>query len=321
MKIKHCCAAFVAALTLVGCNEKIVGSSLENESSAVDDEMVDLTVDVADPVTKLTGEYVDKKVNKIQLFVFDKLGVLETTATAESSSVSVKCRNGEKHLVALVNAETLNGVKTLDELAHKKADLKTMSAGNEVMVGSRLDTLRTNRKQISLDVKRLAARIVLSQVEVRFEGTEYFHKEVKLKALYLVNAAGERCYLADDAPTFWYNEGGYQASTCPKVIYDDLKDEVMTSGVSTRYQSNYFYCYPNGLDKQTRMVLETEIDGEIFYYPINLGTIKSGHCYRCALLIRHLGSYSPDVAVEEMSMNSTVSVEPWVWEDVSIIEI
>ena len=313
MKKRLYFAACVAALTIAGCKEHV-------EDEPLTDDMVQLTVDVTSPETKITGTYDDMKVNEVQLFVFDKFGTLEATAFAESRSVSVRCRNGEKHIVALVTAGELTNVKTLDELAHRKVDLADMSEGNEVMVGSKLDTLKTNRL-ISVNVERIAAKIVFSQVGVSFANPLYAGKEVTLKALYLVNAAGERCYMADDPATFWYNDGGYQKDNCPSVIYDAIDNEVVTSGMYTRYKEHYFYCYPNGIDKQTRLVLETEIDGSTFYYPINMGVIEPGHSYKCYLTIRNLGSYSPDVPVEEYTANSVVKVSPWVLEDTFGVEI
>lgn len=310
MKIKFCFAACVAALAMIGCNEKMTGPIVSEENVPVGNDEVRLTVDVSDPQTRLTGTYTDKKINKVQLFVFDKLGVLETTATSTTPSVSLTCRNGEKHLVALVNTRTLNDVKTLVDLSKRKVDLKDMSEANEVMVGRTFDTLRADKK-VLLTVDRIAAMIVINKLAVNFISQQYLQKPVTIKAMYLINAAGERTYMTDDPTTFWYNEGGYDYQTCPDVIYDKLDNEVIISGNQPSYNAHYFYCYPNGLDKPTRLVIETEIDGETFYYPINIGTILAGNKYICSLNIRNLGSYSPDVPVEEGTVTATFAVSSW----------
>ena len=311
MKIRLCFAACVAALAMIGCNEKISGNSVSEESEVnVGQGEVRLTVDVADPQTRIPGAYTDKKINKVQLFVFDKLGALEATATTTTTSVSLTCRNGEKHLVALVNSNTLNDVKTLEDLSKRKLDLKNMSVGNEVMLGHLFDTLKVDKK-VLLTVDRLAAMVVINKLGVSFVSQQYFQKPVKIKAIYLINAAGERSYMTDEPTTFWYNEGGYDPLTCPDVIYDELEDEVIISGSQASYKAHYFYCYPNGQEKPTRLVIETEIDGETFYYPINIGTILAGNKYICSLNIRNLGSYSPDVLVEEGTVTAMFTVSSW----------
>lgn len=311
MRIKFCFAACVAALAMIGCNEKIAGlPSGDEEIVPVGEDEVRLTVDVSDPQTRISGTYTDKKINKVQLFVFDKLGVLETTATSTTPSVSLTCKNGEKHLVALVNTHTLNDVKTLDDLSNRKVDLKDMSEANEVMVGCIFDTLRVN-KNVHLTVDRLAAMVVINKLAVNFVSQQYFQKPVTIKAIYLTNVAGERCYMTDTPTTFWYNEGGYDPLTCPAVICDELEDEVIISGAQPSYNAHYFYCYPNGQEKPTRLVVETEIDGETFYYPINIGTILPGNKYICSLNIKHLGSYSPEVLVEEGTVTATFAVSSW----------
>lgn len=313
MKIKLCFAACIAALSLVGCNEKVI-------NLPSDGEMIDLTVDVSGPETRLTGAYQDKKINNVQVFVFDRLGVLEATTVSESASISVKCRTGIKTIVALANAEAVGNVGTYEELAHRRADLMTMTEGNEVMVGVTQDTLKTDRK-VLLNVRRLAAKVCLNHISVNFQGPQYLNKRVTLKSIYLMNAAGDKCYLADDAPSKWYNEGKYEPDNCPSVIYDGNIGDVIISGSNSRYVEHYFYCYPNGADKKTYLVVETEIDGETFYYPVDLGVVESGHCYTCYLRIRHLGSYSPDIPVKDISVNSDVTVYPWVYEDTFGAEI
>ena len=67
--------AALAALAMVGCNEKNVEVS---EMKA--GEKIQLTVKLPEGVTKVTGAPADAQVNHLQIFVFDKNGVYETSS-------------------------------------------------------------------------------------------------------------------------------------------------------------------------------------------------------------------------------------------------
>lgn len=316
--MKKLCFAALTALTLMGCNEKLSSlSDVDDEDAAVvadGSDNVTLTVDFAgsDAETKIMGtSYVDKKINKVQLFIFDQLGGYEASTVVEgSTTASITCRSGIKRVVAIVNAETLGDVRSFDDLAHRRADLKTLTLNNEVMVGQKLDTLRAD-KNIAMHVDRLVAKVSLNSISVSFDSKEHLGKTLTVRALYLINVAGNRCYLADDAPTIWYNAGAYRPGECSNVLYEAMDDFTVKSGDGAVYESHYFYCYPNGLGNQTRLVVEAEMDGQIFYYPINLGAIEPGVHYKCSIEINHVGSYSPDVPVVEGSVTAYLSASSW----------
>ena len=88
--VKKLFCAAMAAVALVGCNEKDV--ELADVQSG---EKVQLTVTLPFGVTKVTGTPEDEQVNDIQIYVFDRNGIYETSSHAQSSTLSLTCTTGE----------------------------------------------------------------------------------------------------------------------------------------------------------------------------------------------------------------------------------
>ena len=195
-------AAF-AAIALVGCNEKNI-KPVEVPSG----DKVQLTVNLPENLTKLTGVPTDSKINDVQIFVFDRNGLYETSSHGNASTISLTCTTGEKHLVALVNAPLEESVSNLEDLRLRTSDLSSCSAGNLVMSGETPVEL-TASTTVTMEVTRLAAKVALESVVTAFENEVHRNLPFEVKAVYLVNVAGDRSYLKENAPTKWYNKGAY----------------------------------------------------------------------------------------------------------------
>lgn len=312
MKKKLFFAAF-AALSMVGCNEMEV-EPVQNES-----ELVELTVNLPDLQTKITGTSQEDKINDVRVFVFDANGMLESTGNAVTSSLSLTCTVGHKTVVALVNVGSSIDVSSLDELKSTKSELIRNSSVNLVMEGQREVDVTTSTT-VTINVKRLAAKISLKKVELAFDMPQYEDAIFKINSVYLINVPGNKSYLASDTPTFWYNKMK-RTDDSLQILYDIISLEYVTA-TEPYTKEHYFYCYPNPVttdsnsttwsERKTRLVVEAEINGIVYYYPITLDNVAQNTSYSYNLKITRIGSVSPDIPVTDETAQITVEVEDWV---------
>lgn len=308
--VKKICVAAFAALALTGCNEN--GAELQDVPSG---EKIQLTVNVPEGSTKVTGTPADAKVNDVQVFVFDRYGVYETSSRASGSSLSLTCTSGEKQIMALVNAPQETGVSEISELRSRISELKDCTAESIVMSGEITKTL-TASSSITMQVERIAARVAISRIKLDFEQEQHRQLPFSVKAIYLINVAGDRVYLGSGTPSVWFNKAKYIAQTSPDFLYDAVTAGDIANG-STYSKEHFFYCYPNVTATKTRLVVETEIGGHTYYYPLTLDEVEANTAYTFDLTITRLGSDSPDVPVEDGSVKFIVTVKDWVQQNVS----
>ena len=303
------CAAF-AALALVGCNEDLV-EPLGNQTG----DKVQLTVSIPTGETKVTGYPTDTQINNIQVFVCDRNGVYETSDKGRGSALSLTCTTGEKKIVALANAPEEKAVANIAELRARIVDLSACEAGSIVMSGEVTKTLSVS-SIVPMQLQRLAAKIAVSKVTTAFTLDAHKNLPFEIKAIYLINVAGTRAYLENNTPTTWYNKGAYAAENSLDFLCDKVTAGQIAAGGSYTTE-HYFYCFPNPTDTKTRLVVEAEIGGNIYYYPVTLDQINPNTAYTYSITITRLGSDSPDAPVVDGMVNFSVTVKDWVEEDLT----
>ena len=301
-------AAIAAAFVFTGCAEGQADLPQVGNSEG----LVELTVSVSDAQTKTTGQnYLDKIINDIQIFVFNKYGVYETSATAENYTLKLSCTSGHKQIVALVNADPVSDVLNISDLGAIKSDLASVGNGELVMVGTKEVDLPCEGPVV-IDVTRLVGRVVLKSVYLDFALPQHQRLSFEITDVYVVNAAGDRAYLEENEPSFWYNEGACDPAATLPHLYDAVVDGSLVSR-GPKYETNhYFYCYPNNTEKKTRLVVEALRGGNPYYYPITLDEIRSNHAYAYDLTITRLGSDSPNVPVDESVVTYTAVTGEWI---------
>ena len=301
--------AVLAAVAVIGCNKNDV--EVPDLQSG---EKIQLTVNLPQAATKVTGDPVDYEVNDVQIFVFDKNGLYETSSRATASTLSLTCTTGEKKIVALVNAPIEDSINNIAELRSRTSDLSDCSAGHIVMSGELTEVL-TSSTTVTMQVERLAARVAVSQITTDFELEAHQNLSFEIRSIYLINVAGERAYLSDNTPATWYNKGQYVAETSLDFLRDVVAAGRVSNGESYATE-HYFYCYPNMTATKTRLVIEAEVGGYTYYYPITLNAVEANTAYTYNLTITKLGSNSPDVPVADGTVNFTVTVKDWTVQNV-----
>ena len=272
---------------------------------------------------------------------FSGLNASGTYTTSEALS----CTRGEREVWVVVNAPTdytkgNDAVLTLADLKAKTTVLgDNKYTGTEkafVMAGNTVKTLEKASDNIAVTVKRMACKIVVKEVKNSFILPVY-QKEgtLKVTGAYLMSVAGyqkldnlntiaaARTYIssANIGHSYWHGKNVKDSN--------DLIADTYSSAKNLEYNGKLenlstFYAYPNDAApavaetwaiKGTILVIETQINGEALYYPIQIQKIapvlESNKCYEVSLTIKHPGSQKPWQPVEFEDVTATVNVTDW----------
>lgn len=307
--------AAIAVMCASAC-ERNVDAGRPDSAPAV------LDVSLTNAVTRVTDISGEDEVENMQVFVFKKDGSLDACAMASGGNLSMSCTVGERDIVALVNAPSCMDVKNYASLQEKFSDLKDNIPGRFVM-GGRTSCSISSSTSVELDVKRMVSRISIASVKNDFALPQYREADFRITGIYLVNVAGEMKYFSEDCGSLWYNKMGNDfSSEVSSLTYSGELDVPVTAGSSYNVQ-HYFYCYPNSTlsdssdpvwtARQTRIVVETSLDGKTYYYPVNIEGMESNHTYEITeMRITRIGSDSPDVPVSSDVAGFAISVKDWV---------
>ena len=304
--IKKICFAAMAAVAAVSCCEKDV----ELPEQETEGELVTFSVAVPGLQTKSVGNTDEKNVNSLQVIVFNKNGVYESTSYGRGTAVSLTCTAGQKRMVALVNSNMEEGLANYDELAARSLNLKDAGPGDLVMYGDSTLTVVANN-DIDLDVKYLSSKIVLESVTLNFSNQQHRKMQFAIKSVFLTNVAGDRKYGFEADPTKWYHLDKYDKQNTLPFLYDSLGEGKTLSHGETYDTEHYFYCYPNQTTTKTRLVIEAEIGGQIYYYPIILDEVLPNNQYSYNVVLTRLGVDSPDASLDRGVYAVSVTMKDW----------
>lgn len=313
-------AAIACLMVCVSC-DKTETTGFKNRSEATE-----LTIDLKAPTpgTKSTQIGEESGIHNVQIFVFRSDGQLDAyTSTSAKENIKLACSNGDRTVYALVNAPDASGIKTESEFKSTRSDLKDNSLAQFVMAGSKSITLKGS-EQVEISVKRLVARLSIEKIVTDFAAPAYKNAEFKITGIYAINVAGDASVVGDGSPSAWMNQMKYVSSDCDALIYDKVDDAAVTS-TSPYTSAHYFYVYPNPTSadasgspftpRYTRLVVETSLNGNTYYYPISIGTsggIVSNNTYTIkTLTITKPGSTDPDIPVSSSDCSFSIVVAEW----------
>ena len=322
MNFRKFALAALAASAFISCEK-----NHEGQGEFVS-ESVELEVKIPYVGTRSDGTENEDRINNVQVFVFDHNKMLEAYASEDGAenSIVISCSTGQKEVVALVNAIPLADVKSVADLEARKTSLSDNTFDSFVMEGRTITTLQTN-SSVEVSVSRIAARVVVTEVSVDLEMDQLNSQTFQIKSMYLINVAGERTFLKASEPAKWFNKM-QKESDAPSITEVTLTDAYAT--VTAPYsEPQYMYCYPNPTASDvsggpwsarfTRLVVEAELGGKLYYYPVSLKEgINSNTSYEIKMIITRPGSSSPDKPVDSMTAGFTVKVLPW--NDATLVE-
>ena len=301
-------AVLFAALS---CQKSIVP-----EDTVPDGPTGEIVLRIGQPQTKVAVSAMSEhRINQVQVFVFNTNGVLETDRTATNTgsaaglSVTLTSKVGLKTICALVNAPRITPA-TLEELENSVSDLRDNSVNNLVMTG-RTDIAVTEYSgtplTFDIPVRKLAAAVVVSSVNVDFSNTSLEGTPFVLKAVYVKNVVGRVPYGdPGHALNFMYNKTKLDASPLP-LTYDGCN--------LTSYSSpdRVLYVYPNAKKGETCLVLHALVGGKDSYYPFDLPVLEANKKYSVSVNITMQGKAddNDDTRVGVGIITPTITVKDW----------
>ena len=275
----------------------------------------------------------DNHVQTLELFVFrinpgaSDDGILDgyrkftAAELGNLSNLEIKTTTGNKMIYALANShrESWKGVNTRELFEQQTALLADEDTKSFIMAGATEAQLQM-ATTVYFYIKRLVARVEVNSIKTAFKGGPYEGMELKNVKAYLLNAQAEKRIHNNSGNNLTvYNKGmarteDIEACVMPGAIYDDLQTNVSDEGYDTPH---YFYTFENSFateteeERFTRIVIEGELDGTVYYYPVALKEIRRNCCYSLDITITRPGSLDPDSDVSKGVMLSTLTVKDW----------
>lgn len=350
----------------------------------------------ANDTEALQGE---KAINTLEIFIFrastgaddglldayKKAAASEIDAATQTARIAMDATTGPKHIYAIANApeRLASAVSTEAELLAMVSEFSENTRTSFLMVGSSgaenvLQSGDAPANTISMNLRRLVARVKVEQVSGDFASPALRQKDFRVKRIYLayvpkqakfVNGSYEDVFGTAESFTaagvtipHYYrfalpseqaeDASGYHT---PAVVGGngevavtadnnaaDLTAKSFTAaegmlfsspdGSTPARQGNkmnpklYLYTYPNGAeqatedgqsDLTTKLIIETELQGTTYYYPISLGYTQPNYAYTVNdVRITRLGSTDPNLPVTTAQCSFTVQVSDWDTGDI-----
>lgn len=330
---------FAAMAGLVSCS---VATSPDQEPIVINVGVKSPNVHTKATMTGSTGE---NRISSIQVFVFKQnqnAYMLEAAAKAESSSVEVTVTAGTKDVLVLVN-EPVDYTSETDRstILAKVSDLADNTPSSMVMMGQASCNVSTAERTIEVPVNRLVSRVRLCKVTNKLQNG-YAGKNIKLSRVFLTSVAAAVPYSPDAASSGYYATEGIASeldlngqgvssaavkTAVNSLIYKNVSSDIIADGAS--YSTPIpLYGYPNdGTGTKTHLVVELEINGNYFTYPLELPPMERNcTCEVSELVVTAIGNPSDgddvlepgeDDPITFVQATFNITVEPWTVVPVS----
>ncbi len=291
-------------------------------------------------------ELADDKVNMLEIFVFradgDDAGVLDSYKKISGdelvslTGIQMRTTTGKKVIYAVVNShnEDWSSVGSLADFQQMQASLQQEDVEDLTMVGSVEQTLQI-ATSVTIPVSRLVAKIKLGYIRADFRGTPYEGMSLENVKIYLTNVYGKKSYASgtDGSSAEILN---YKAFSKADIRGCKNGGMLYLDNIGDATQVNFnvghnFYCYENMIESEsdqakfTRLVIEGELNGKKYYYPININRDGFGYAsendhigvrrntfYLLNVTICRPGSTDPDEVLEYGTLTASVSIEDWI---------
>lgn len=293
------------------------------------------------PVSAKTRTLADDEANIVSLdaLAFRSDGKLDSYARTDSPeiidsklSVSLSATKGETlswFVIANAPSGALEEIATKSALESKRALLSENASDAFLMISDGTGTYNSASQTVNVSLTRMVSKVSVASVTAAFLTGTMASAAMTLDAVYLINAAGSVRYDLTPVAETWYNRfvaDGTLGSPVAGFLYRDASSAALSA--SNRALDYVFYACPNptanSVDsstapewsaRNTRLVLETSVNGAKNYYPITLPAMRSNYEYAIReVVLNGYGSSAPDRPVVRNGITYSVSVNPWETE-------
>ncbi len=325
----------IAAAALLACS-----CSKESAQGIVPEEGNESVVYISlqtDASTKATGSehganVYDNSIRSLEVFVYNinegaendgELDGYRKYSGAALNSVDkleVKATLGRKMIYVLANSHFngMEGLMTRSDFEAKTADLFVENTRNFMMIGGTEETLQL-ATSVSITIRRMISRVSLKAIRTSFDGTPYEGCSLTNVKAYLTNVQGEKMLIDGSGKDLkLLNYKKYKPEDCQGAAMEGILCDDIAETLDKEYTtSHYFYCYENDLseetetDRFTRLVVEAQLKGKTYYYPVAIPNLKRNSCYSVEMNIQRPGALDPDSEVETGTLDINVDMENW----------
>ena len=279
-------------------------------------EKDDVTFSLLGTDTRTTIDLGEGNIDRWTLLLYRDGKLADVGTSGVETSIRCTLETGTYMAFAVVNPPSSfrpNALKTLSDLFNAELDLRDNTPSRLIMAGSRSLTVPvTDSSPQTIKVDRLVAKASIRKISVSFTDPVLQTRTFRLKAIYLTNCYGKTklgndgdvSWMNADA-SYWYNRMGFHSDTGINALLADRSINAVISASSPYRQTHHFYFYPNQIAqdsrsgnwsiRHTRLVLEAEIGGRIYFYPVTLPSTSRNKTYIIEeAIIRKLGSNDPE---------------------------
>ena len=307
-KANHVTVSFLlpGLLLLAGCRGTVGDPS----------EKVDITFSILGADTRTTVTSGERSVDRWTLMLFREGRLVDIGTSGSNSPIQCSLEAGSYSAYAIANPPPSfrpESYSSFAKFSKAESDLRDNSLSQLVMFGSRTISVSSqNDRPQTIGVNRLVAKVGIRKISIDFTDPALQAKTFRLKAIYLTNCYGkthlrsdENAAEMDSDASCWYNRMGFHSDAGVDALLADQGISIMITASAPYVQEHHFYCYPNQTEqdsrsgswsaRHTRLVLEAEISGKTYFYPITLPTMQRNKTYIVEeAIIRKLGSTDPE---------------------------
>lgn len=273
------------------------------------------------------------KADHIDVLIFndDKLKRLDTYQRFElpsCSTVKASSSAGNKIMTVLVNSK---------KDKYEWAEINTLFGLSDLCVNLEDETIESPAMSgqcsiqagypVNIIVQKVASEIVIQSLSCDFSGRPYSGETLKNVKIYLTNVNSEVPMVAKERylPQRIINNGrlnpdDLKSFRCPSLIYQNLESEIGDSVIKPDIRLR---CYPNESEEEspgspfTRLVIEGEINGTTYYWPININRNADGNGigrnsrYIYDIKITRTGHTDPDIPIQIEDAKIIMKIQSW----------
>ena len=264
-------------------------------------------------------------IEKMDIYVFNNLGALETTAAinlennVKHAETELSVRTGIKDVYILANMESsLEGIVSVSDFISRRISMgeKGFDGGLLPMGGSvyGVNVLAEKKNSCTASLQRFPSRVHIGSI---INDMECELSDIRFR---LSNATGDCVFYDDSEPSVWFNKIYSQGSDITPP--DDIVLDGILAGGGRRTIDECLFCFPNHTDsdsfsgiqftpRKTRLVMSGSISGKTYYYPITFDSIERNTSYSVNIVIKNPGSTDPDTPVSTRELSVTIVPVPW----------